>query len=106
MDGIQDQQLTDLTLEDLQKQAKDLDLRTDDGMKSLLNWVWDIIKGFCLYALGSEDSPEAGSLPHVEWTHPELVRRSFELAGSSRERQPLILWIIELRQLIPSEAKH
>ncbi|KAK2133960.1 hypothetical protein NOF04DRAFT_1316291 [Fusarium oxysporum II5] len=39
MDGIHDQQLTGLRLEDLQKQGKDLDLRADDGMKSLLNWV-------------------------------------------------------------------
>ncbi|KAH7240713.1 uncharacterized protein BKA55DRAFT_692956 [Fusarium redolens] len=66
-DRIHDQQLTDLTLEDLQKQAKYLDLRADDGMKFLLNWVWDTIKGPCLHALGSENSPEAGSLPHVEW---------------------------------------
>ncbi|KAH7211489.1 hypothetical protein DER44DRAFT_859754 [Fusarium oxysporum] len=48
MDGIHDEQLTDPTLEDLQKQAKVLDLRADDY------------------------SPEAGSLPHVEWTHTGL----------------------------------
>ncbi|RKK25237.1 hypothetical protein BFJ66_g9069 [Fusarium oxysporum f. sp. cepae] len=84
MVGIHDQQLTDLTLEDLQKQAKDLDLRADDGTKSLLNWVWDTIKGPCLHALGSEDPPEAGSLPHVEWTHTGLVSRSFECRKFAR----------------------
>ncbi|KJZ69755.1 hypothetical protein HIM_10866 [Hirsutella minnesotensis 3608] len=60
-DGVRVLELPALTIEEVQKQVRDLRLsRSSASLSSLLQWLWDAIAHPCLNALGFEDTiPDA-----------------------------------------------